>query len=67
MSSSKKSDKMMGMMGGMSKEMMVEHGRAIAHAMDEHKIQQKKNMAKAERRQSTMLKHAADVEIGRNY
>lgn len=44
-----------------------EHGRAIARAMDEHKVQKEKNMAKAEKRSETMLHRAADIEIGRNY
>ena len=48
-----------------SKEM--KQGRAIALAMDEHKIQKEKTMAKAEKRKTTMLHNAADIEIGRNY
>lgn len=44
-----------------------EHGRAIARAMDEYKVQKEKNMAKAEKRTDTMLRRAADIEIGRNY
>lgn len=46
---------------------MTEQGRAIASAMDNHKVQKEKNMAKAAKRNTTMLHKAADVEIGRNY
>ncbi len=46
---------------------VMEHGRAIARAMDEHKVQKEKNMAKAEKRKISMLHRAADIEIGRNY
>lgn len=45
----------------------MEHGRAIARAMNDYKVQKEKNMAKAERRGKTMLAKAADIEIGRNY
>lgn len=44
-----------------------EHGRAIARAMDEVKVQKEKNMARAEKRKETMLHKAANIEIGRNY
>lgn len=47
--------------------MVMEHGRAIARAMDDHKVQKEKNMAKAAKRQQTMLHKAAEIEIGRNY
>lgn len=51
----------------MDKMMVMEHGRAIARAMDDHKVQKEKNMAKAAKRQQTMLHKAAEIEIGRNY
>lgn len=38
---------------------MVEQGRATAHAMHELKVQQKKNVASAVKRKSTMLENAA--------
>lgn len=46
---------------------MLEHGRAIARAMDELKVQKEKNMAKAAKRKETMLYRAAETELGRNY
>lgn len=36
-----------------------ENGRAIAQGMHEIKVEQKKNMAKAEKRAGTMLERAA--------
>lgn len=39
---------------------LVEQGRVIARAMDEHKIQKEKNMAKADKRKATMLERAAE-------
>ena len=46
---------------------VAEHGRAIARAMDDYKVQKEKNMAKAQKRSETMLKRAAEAELGRNY
>ena len=43
------------------KMMVDEHGKAIALAMEEHKIQKEKDMAKAAKRKQTMLKRAADI------
>lgn len=48
-------------------ESKMEIGRAIAQASDEFKVQKEKNMAKAAKRKDTMLRKAADIEIGRNY
>lgn len=41
-------------------EVMMEHGRVIARAIDEVKVEKEKNMAKAEKRKSTMLERAAE-------
>lgn len=37
-----------------------EHGRIIARAMDDVKVEKEKNMMKAERRRATMLENAAE-------
>lgn len=39
---------------------LVEHGRVIARGMHQEKMQQEKNMMKAEKRQTTMLHRAAE-------
>lgn len=45
-----------------------EQGRVIARAMDEAKVQKEKNMAKAEKRKTTMLSKAAERALsGGNY
>lgn len=37
-----------------------EHGRVIARAIDEVKVEKQKNMIKAEKRRATMLENAAE-------
>lgn len=37
-----------------------EHGRVIARGMEDAKVEQQKNMAKAAKRQQTMLERAAE-------
>lgn len=39
---------------------MREQGRVIARGMHDVKVEQQKNMAKAEKRQATMLERAAE-------
>jgi len=41
-------------------EKAMEHGRVIARAMDDVKVEKQKNMAKAEKRRATMLERAAE-------
>ncbi len=45
---------------------MMEHGRVIARGMHELKVEQQKNMAKAEKRQATMLERAAEKALSGN-
>ncbi len=42
---------------------VMEQGRAIARGMDEIQTQKEKNMAKEERRMSSMIKNAAKREM----
>ena len=42
---------------------MVEQGRAIALGMNELKVHKEKGMAKAVKRQATMLERAAEKEL----
>ena len=37
-----------------------EHGRVIARGMNDVKVEQEKNMAKADKRKATMLERAAE-------
>ena len=46
-----------------TKEKMVEHGRVIARAMHELKVEKKKNMTKAVERREKMLHTAADQAL----
>ncbi len=46
---------------------LMEHGRVIARAMDEVKVEKQKNMIKADRRKATMLENAAERALsGKN-
>lgn len=45
---------------GREQEHLVKHGRVIARAMDDVKVEKQKNMAKAEKRRATMLEQAAE-------
>ncbi len=40
-----------------------EHGRVIARGMSDVKVEQQKNMAKAEKRRATMLERAAEKAL----
>ena len=42
---------------------LVEHGRVIARGMHLEKVQQEKNMIKADRRKATMLENAAEIAL----
>lgn len=44
-------------------EQMSEHGRVIARGMHLEKVQQEKNMAKADKRRHTMLENAAEKAL----
>lgn len=41
-------------------EEIREHGRVIAHGMEDVKVEKEKNMMKAEKRRHTMLERAAE-------
>lgn len=41
----------------------IELGRVIARGMHQEKVQQEKNMIKADRRKATMLEHAAEKAL----
>lgn len=43
-----------------------EHGRVIARAIDEAKVEKEKNMAKAGKRRATMLENAAENVLSGN-
>ena len=45
------------------KDKLVEHGRVIARAMDDLKVQKEKNMASAAKRKATMLENAAEKAL----
>jgi hypothetical protein len=45
------------------KDKLKEHGRVIARGMHEAKVEQQKNMAKAEKRKATMLERAAEIAL----
>lgn len=45
------------------KEKVREHGRVIARGMNDIKVEQQKNMAKAEKRKATMLERAAEKAL----
>lgn len=40
-----------------------EHGRVIARGMEDIKVEQQKNMAKADKRKQTMLENAAEKAL----
>lgn len=40
-----------------------EHGRVIARAFDDIKVEKEKNMAKADKRRATMLENAAEKAL----
>lgn len=42
---------------------LKQNGRVIAHALEEQKVVIQKNMAKAEKRQATMLENAAKIAL----
>jgi len=44
-------------------EKVREHGRVIARGMQDIKVEQQKNMAKAEKRRATMLEKAAESAL----
>lgn len=44
----------------------VEHGRAIARGMEEHKLYKEKSMAKAAKRKATMLERQAEKALSGN-
>lgn len=43
-----------------------EHGRVIARGMNDIKVEQEKNMARAEKRRDTMLRNAAEEALSGN-
>jgi hypothetical protein len=43
-----------------AQEQIREHGRVIARGIEDVKVEQQKNMAKADRRYNTMLERAAE-------
>lgn len=43
-----------------------EHGRVIAHGIEDVKVEKQKNMAKAEKRHQTMLERAAQRALSGN-
>ena len=44
-----------------------EHGRVIARGIEDVKVEQRKNMAKAAKRSATMLNRAAEKALSGNY
>lgn len=49
-----------------SSDKLTEQGRAIAQGMQQIKVEQKKNMAKADKRKQTMLENAAEIALSGN-
>lgn len=47
-------------------EKLMEHGRIIARAMDDVKVEKEKNMIKAGKRRETMLRNAAEQALSGN-
>lgn len=45
------------------KDNLMNHGRVIAQAMQDMKIERQKNMAKAEKRKATMLEKSAEKAL----
>lgn len=45
---------------------MKQHGRIIAQAIEQQKVDKEKNMMKAEKRRDTMLRNAAETALSGN-